>query len=131
MANDTNIQLVESIFDAFGRGDIPYILDRLTDDVTFVAHLDPIVPWSGEYTGKSSVMSFFQALGGAVEVADHPVNQLVAQGDTVVAMGDVNFRVRETGKDASSSWVYVWKVRDAHVYSYEQFNDPGLAQAFR
>jgi ketosteroid isomerase-like protein len=126
-----NIQLVESIFDAFGRGDIPYILDQLTDDVRFQARLDPIVPWSGEYTGKSSVVNYFQALGGAVEVGEHPVNQLVAQDDTVVAIGDVNFRVRETGNHGSSSWIYVWKVRDGQIYDYEQFNDPGLAAAFR
>jgi ketosteroid isomerase-like protein len=126
-----NIQLVESIFDAFGRGDIPYILDRLTDDVRFQARLDPIVPWSGEYTGKSNVVNYFQALGGAVEVGEHPVNQLVAQDDTVVAIGDVNFRVRETGNHGSSSWIYVWKVRDGQIYDYEQFNDPGLAAAFR
>ncbi len=61
-----------------------------------MGHLDPIVPWVGEYSGKDDVARFFQALGGSVEVADHPVNALVAQGDTVVATGDVTFSVRET-----------------------------------
>jgi ketosteroid isomerase-like protein len=28
------------------------------------------------------------------------------------------------------TWVYIWKLRDGKVYSYDQFNDPGLAQAF-
>lgn len=70
-------------------------------------------------------------LGGAVEVTAHPVNELIAQGDTVVAMGDVSFRVRSTGKPGQSSWVYVWKLRDGQVYGYDQFNDPGLTDAFR
>ena len=131
MSEHQNTRLVASIFEAFGRGDIPFILDHLTDDVHFQARLDPIVPWSGEYTGKSDVVNFFQALGGAVEVGDHPVNQLVAQDDTVVAMGDVTFRVRETGTNATSAWIYVWKVRDGQIYDYEQFNDSALAAAFR
>ena len=130
MSTDENIRAIEAIFEAFGRGDIPYILDQLTDDVRFVAHLDSSVPWTGEYAGKANVPSFFQALGGSVEVSDHPVNQLVAQGDTVVAIGDVSFIVRSSGKAGSSSWVYIWKLRDGKVYSYDQFNDPGLAQAF-
>jgi len=131
MTEQDNLQLVESIFEAFGRGDIPFILDQLTDDVRFVAHLEAAVPWSGDYAGKTNVVDFFQALGGAVEVTAHPVNELVAHGDTVVAMGDVSFRTRGTGKPGESSWVYVWKLRDGQVCGYDQFNDPGLADAFR
>jgi len=130
MSPEANVPAVEALFAAFGRGDIPFILDQLTDDVHWVAHLDPSVPWSGDYSGKANVPGFFQALGGSVEVTGHPVNQLVAQGDTVVALGDVSFTVRTTGKAGSSSWVYVWGLRDGKVSSYDQFNDTGLAQAF-
>jgi ketosteroid isomerase-like protein len=65
-----------------------------------------------------------------VEVADHPVTALVAQGDTVVAMGDVSVHVRETGRAGSSKWVYIWKLANGQVQSYDQFNDTGLAEAF-
>ena len=125
-----NTEHVTKIFEAFGRGDVTYILDQLAADVRFVTHLDPIVPWAGEYSGKDNVGRFFQALGSSVEVANHPVTALVAQGDTVVATGDVSFRVRETGKAGSSKWVYIWKLANGHVQSYDQFNDPGLAEAF-
>ena len=131
MSERDNAQNVQAIFEAFARGDIPYILDQLTEDVHWVAHLEPIVPWAGDYSGKANVPGFFQALGRSVEVSAHPVNQLVAQDDTVVAMGDVSFSERATGKASSSSWVYIFKLRDGKVYSYDQFNDPGLAEAFR
>jgi ketosteroid isomerase-like protein len=130
MSPEDNVHAVDALFAAFGRGDISFILDQLTDDVHWVAHLDPNVPWAGDYSGKANVPRFFQALGGSVDVTSHPVNQLVVQGDTVVALGDVSFSVRSTGNAGSSSWVYVWKLRDGKVYSYDQFNDPGLAQAF-
>lgn len=126
-----NTAQVTKIFEAFGRGDVAYILDQLADDVRFTSHLDPIVPWAGEFSGKEKVASFFRALGGAVEVADHPVKALVAQGDTVVAMGEVRFGVRQTGKAGSSSWVYIWKLANGQVQTYDQFNDAGLAEAFR
>lgn len=73
---------------------------------------------------------YFQALGGSVDVADHPVNALVAQGDSVVAAGDDSFLVRETGKAGSSKWVYNFKLAGGQVQSYDQFNDPGLVEAF-
>jgi hypothetical protein len=125
-----NAERVTKIFEAFGRGDVGYILDQLADDVRFVSHLDSTVPWAGEYSGKNNVARFFQALGSSVEVAEHPVDALVAQGDTVVATGDVRFRVRETGKAGSSKWVYIWKLANGQVQSYDQFNDPGLGEAF-
>lgn len=126
-----NTEQVTKIFEAFGRGDVAYILDQCADDVRFTSHLDASVPWAGEFSGKANVASFFQALGGAVEVADHPVTSLVAQGNTVVATGDVSFRVRESGKSGTSAWVYIWKLADGKVQSYDQFNDAGLALAFR
>jgi uncharacterized protein len=123
---------ITQIFEAFGRGDIPFILSQLANDVRFTAHLDPTVPWSGEYSGKEGVMRYFQALGGAVDVTEaQRVTSLVAQGDTVVVMGNVKFNVRATGRAGASSWVYVWKLTDGQVTSFEQFADTGLADAFR
>jgi ketosteroid isomerase-like protein len=126
-----NTETVTRIFEAFGRGDVPYILDQLADDATFVSHLEPIVPWAGEYSGKERVAGYFQAIGGTVDVTDHPVNAVVAQGETVIATGDVSFSVRESGRTGSSSWVYVFTLADGQVKRYEQFNDTGLADAFR
>ena len=126
-----NTEQVMNIFEAFGRGDIPYILDQLSDDARFVSHLDPIVPWAGEFTGKDDVARFFQALGSSVEVSGHPVNDVITQGDTVVATGEVTFRVHATGKPGSSSWVYIFKLANGRVQSYDQYNDAGLAEAFR
>lgn len=131
MSEQDNVQTIEGLFAAFGQGDIPSILEQLTDDVHWVAHLEAVVPWSGDYSGKTNVPRFFEALGGSAEVTAHPVNELIAQGDTVVATGDVSFRARSTNKTSSSSWVYIWKLRDGKVCGYDQFNDPGLADAFR
>lgn len=126
-----NVEQVTRIFEAFGRGDVAYILGQLADDVRFVGHLDPVVPWAGEYSGRDDVARFFQELGGSVEVADHPVEAIVAQGDSVVATGDVTFTVRETGRPGSSKWVYIWRLANGRVQAYDQFNDAGLAAAFR
>ncbi len=48
-----------------------------------------------------------------------------------VATGDVRFRVREAGKEGSSRWAFIFKLAGGKVQSYDQFNDTGLAEAFR
>jgi len=130
--NEANNQkAVEAIFDAFNRGAVEEILARLTDDATFVSHVDPVVPWSGEYHGEGEIVQYFGALGGSVEVGAHPVAWVIAEGDIVMAHGSVSFTVRENGRSGSSSWVYVFKFADGKVRSFEQYNDQGLAEAFR
>ena len=127
---NNNTEQVQAIFGAFGRGDIGYILDQLADDVRFVSHLDPVVPWAGEFAGKADVARYFQALVEAVEVEDHPVTSLVTEDDTVVARGEVSFRVRASDAPGSSSWIYVFTLHDGAVKRFDQFNDTGLAAAF-
>jgi hypothetical protein len=58
MSERENVQQIEQVFAAFGRADILFIESQLTDDVHWVSHLDPIVPWSGDDSGKASVPRF-------------------------------------------------------------------------
>ena len=50
--------------------------------------------------------------------------------ERAAASGEVRFCVRDSGKSGSSKWVYIWKLENGKVQSYEQFNDPGLSHAF-
>ena len=131
MSEKDNVSAVTKIYDAFGKGDIPYIVSQLHDDVRWVVHMDKVVPTSGDWSGKSKVPGFFQALGESSEVTAFVPNEFVAQGDTVVSMGDFGFKLRGNGKSGMSKWIFVWKFRDGKVASYEQFIDSGLADAFR
>ena len=37
MSSDDNVKTVQSIYEAFGRGDLPAILDAVTDDVDWAS----------------------------------------------------------------------------------------------
>ena len=131
MPESDNVALIGKIYEAFGRGDIGFIIDQLTDDVRWVTHLEPIVPWSGEYNGKANVPRFFEAIGGSVETTAFNPQEFIAQGDTVVSTGEFGCTVNATGKSSLAPWVFIWKIRDGKVTSYEQFHDPALTEAFR
>ena len=131
MSEAQNVETVGKIYEAFGRGDIPYIIDQLLEDVRWVSHFESVVPWAGDYSGKSRVQKFFDAIGGSVDVTAFTPREFVAQGDTVVSLGEFGCRVRSTGKSALTRWVFIWKFREGRVYSYEQFHDPAIASAFR
>jgi uncharacterized protein len=48
MSHEQNIATVQEIYDAVARGDVPAILDRLTDDVDWAAEAaEDGAPWHG------------------------------------------------------------------------------------
>ena len=64
MSQDDNLKLVREIYDAVGRGDVPAILDRVTDDVDWSTDAAiASAPWYGPRHGKDGVASFFAATG--------------------------------------------------------------------
>lgn len=130
MNDRKNVQKIDELYSAFGRGDIGFILDQLAEDVRWVVHLEAIVPWAGDFSGKKQVPRFFEA-HSAVEILGFEPKEAVAEGDTVVSMGEFACRVRSTGKTSRHKWVFIWKFRGDKVASHEQFHDPSLAQAFR
>ena len=131
MNEQQNVQTIQEVYAAFGRGDVAFIVAKLTDDVRWVSHFDSVVPWSGDFSGKERIPDFFEAIFQAVDVEAFEPNEWIADGDAVVSLGEFGCRVRATGKRSRTRWVFIWKFRDAKICSYEQFHDPALAAAFR
>ena len=131
MNEQQNIQKISDIYAAFSRGDIAFIIDQLTDDVRWLTHLEEVVPWSGDYSGKSRVPTFFKNISESCEVLGFDPGEFIAQGDTVVSLGYFACKSLETGKSDRTKWIFVWKLRDGKVCSYEQFHDASVAEIFR
>jgi ketosteroid isomerase-like protein len=128
MSEQQNVETIQEVYAAFGRGDVAFIVAKLTDDIRWVSHFDSVVPWSGDFPGK--VPEFFEAIFQSVDVEAFEPNEWIADGD-VVSLGEFGCRVRATGKRSRTRWVFIWKFRDAKIFSYERFHDPALAAAFR
>jgi ketosteroid isomerase-like protein len=85
----SNIPAVQSIYDAFGKGDVPAILDLLADDVEWEAwesnsSVNAGVPWMVPRHGKDDVVHFFEA-AGQMEIVDLQVLHIM-EGDNQVAV---------------------------------------------
>ena len=62
MSEQTNERLVRNLYDAFGRGDIPTILNMLADDVDWYDPGPPAVTHAGRYRGREDVLRFFSRI---------------------------------------------------------------------
>lgn len=131
MSTEENKRVVQSIFEAFGRGDIPGVLEHVSEDVVWNAPGPARVLYYGERRGHEGATEFFAGLGGSVEFEMFEVGEFVAEGETVVVLGRERGRVKTTGKTFHNEWVLVFKLRGGKVASFHCYDDTSaVAEAF-
>ena len=130
--NDTNkiIQLVQSAYAAFGKGDIPAILAMMTDDVTMgIVGRPEDAPFLGLRSGKTGVGEFFRLLGEAHEIHMFEPKRLVAGEDKVFVWGHYRWTMRASGVSKHSEWLHELTVRDGKIASWLGHNDTAMLAA--
>jgi len=133
MPSDTvNLAVVQKLYEAFGRGDLPTILSHIAEDVTW-KYLGPAeIPFGGTRHGRDQVAQFFAAIAESLEVQDFGIDQFVVQGDTVVALGHERMHVKATGRTYNTDWAHVFTLRDGKVVKFSEYADTAaVAEAFR
>lgn len=102
--SDSNIQVVQKIYAAFGRGDVAGILEFIADDLrafSVVSESAKDVPWHLQITSKRDVPKFFEALAKEVEFTRFEPRDFAAGGDHVYATMSYDTTVRRNGKKLS------------------------------
>jgi ketosteroid isomerase-like protein len=119
-----NAKTVGKMYEAFGRGDIPYILSHLADNCKWIGTGEGALPQGGTYIGKDAV-NFFMKLNEAGEFnAFNPVSINNINDNEVVAFGNMTTTSRRTGKKVTSDWAMHWKFNNEGkaVYFHDFFN---------
>ncbi len=126
---DNMKKVVQEIYAAFVRGDIPFILNTLPDNVELHEPPGGEPPTKGTYYGRNGVGQFLQALAEAMEVRAFEPREFFAQGDIVVALGHYCFYVKKTGKSYETDWAMAWWFRDGKVVKIQVFKDSATEAA--
>jgi uncharacterized protein len=132
MGEQENTGLVQRTYDSFRNGDIPALLDSLSEDVQWVTAEVEGVPTGGTWRGREQVGEFFRSLSDTQEPRQLELREYVAQGDKVVALGHYAWHVKATGKVWESDFAHVLSVRDGKIARYQEYTDTAaLGDAFR
>lgn len=116
----SNKQTILEIYDAFGRGDVPAILEKLSDQVEWDYSGDSDeVPWLIHRRGKEDVLNFFEAVG-ELEFNELKPKEFLEGEDLVVVLLDIDAVYQKTGKGfAETDAVHLWRFdRDGRVSGF-------------
>jgi ketosteroid isomerase-like protein len=131
MFEKANTDLVLSMYEAFGRGDVQFILDNVTDDVDWITEGPSLIPYAGHLKGKAAVLGFFQAIGSTQDNPRLTTDHVVAQGDGVATFGRYSFTAKATGKYVDTAIGHYFQIKDGKVSRFLDFCDTAaLAAAY-
>jgi uncharacterized protein len=119
-----NATTVGKLYEAFVRGDIPYILSHIADDCKWIGAGEGSLPQGGTYTGKAAV-NFFIRLGESAEFnAFNPISINNISDNEVAAFGNMTTTSKTTGKKVTSDWAMQWKFNEQGktVYFHDFFD---------
>lgn len=118
-----NAALIEQLYAAFGRGDIPSVVANLADDVEW--SVPATLPHGGQFQGKAGAVQFFEGLGAAWEVLGLDVEGVGEVGeDVVVAVVRADGTLRSGGPSGYGA-AHVFTVRDGKVTRFREYTDLG------
>jgi uncharacterized protein len=115
MSEQTNVAVVQQAYEAFGRGDIPGVLELLTDDVEWTMQGPSVIPFAGTFRGREGIAEFFTLLDETLEFEQFEPRKFVGQGDTVVVVGYERGLVKPTGRTFEHEWAHVYTLRDGKI----------------
>src|SRR5580698_10008087 len=99
MSVEENVQSAKEGYAAFGRGDVPAILELLADDIEWIEPGPPdLLPAAGTYRGKEEVGRFFATIGENLDIHKFEPHEFIAQDDHVVVLVSTEATVKPTGR---------------------------------
>ena len=119
-----NTALIQSIYQAFGRGDVAFIAARVTPDThwSFAVQSSP-VPRHQPVQGPEGVAAFLGAFVANVTISAFEPRQFVAAGDEVMVHVSISFKINRTGKMVTEDQIHWWTLHGGKVAGLRHFED--------
>src|SRR5688500_197104 len=105
MSEQQNLEIIRSVYAAFGRGDLEGILALLDPQVSWRTPGPPDLPTAGLRSGIAEVREFFGVLLNTFDMQEFRPADFLAQGEKVVILGTSREGPKGTGRMVDFRWV--------------------------
>ena len=122
---NSNLDVVRGLYQAFAVGDIPSVLGALSPIVEWTEATGG--PYGGVSIGPDAVLeNVFMKIGGEWDEFAAVPSEFVADGATVVALGEYSGTYKATGKSFKAPFAHVWKFDGEKAISFHQYTDTAV-----
>jgi len=119
-----NLALVQGIYEAFGTGDVPGVLSRMSPDIVWNEAENFPYADRNPYEGPEAVLTgVFGRIGVEWDGFTVVPDEMLDAGDTVVVLGRYRGKYKATGRTLDAQLAHVWRVEDGKVVGFQQYTD--------
>jgi ketosteroid isomerase-like protein len=125
MSSETNIALVQKLYAAFGKGDVPGMLELFADDVDWgiEGKATPEVPWHGTGIGKPFALKFFQALSSEMTFSLFEPSGYVASDNAVACLVTSEATLKKNGQKLTQHDIHYFTIKNGRVTRWRGSED--------
>lgn len=128
MDREQNIAQTQKLFEAFGAGDIPGILEIVNDDILIEFYgPEDVIPYAGTYRGRDEAKSFFETVLSSVDIHVFEPEEFLADKDKVIVTGHLHLTPKTTGGTIKSDFVHVITMADGKWSRFRDFMNTAAA----
>ena len=125
----SNRELIQSLYQAFGRGDAGTVLGAMHPEVDWKEAEGSPYADQNPYTGPQRVgEGVFGRLMADFDGFTVTPQRLVADGDTVIAVGRYTGTRQGSGQPLDAQFAHVWTIGDGQITGFQQYTDTAQYQ---
>ncbi len=125
------VEVVQSAYAAFGRGDVPAILSLIADDVEWKFCGAKGLPYTGTFRTKDEIAKWFASIPEVEDILVFEPREFIPAGDNVTVLGWERARARSSGKVFETEWVHIFTVSDGRIVRFWGMYDTEASAAAR
>jgi uncharacterized protein len=122
----SNAEALRDGYQAYSRGDIEAATENWQDDIQWENPNAPQLPSPGVHRGKDAVVRILNEIPEHWDDFRVSADEFIDGGDTVVALGHIEARGKQSGKDVKAPFVHVWRFSDGKVARVQVLTDTAL-----
>jgi uncharacterized protein len=117
----TPTEIVQKAYAAFGRADIPGIVEFVADNVDWEFVGPASLAYAGRRHSKAEVAAFFAAIPQVDQIHEFEPREFIEAGEHVTVLGWERSTAIDSGQDFASEWAHVFTVKNNKVTRWRGF----------
>jgi len=130
LLSDAGVDVVRAAYSAFSRGDVPAIVNLVSEDVDWRFVGTKRLAYTGRFK-KPQVAQWFADLAAAEEVQQFEPREFIPGGEHVTVLGHYRCTAKPSGKPFETEWAHVFTVKHGKITRFWGIYDSEASAAAR
>jgi ketosteroid isomerase-like protein len=131
MPSENNIQLVQKLYAAFAKGDVPTLVEHMSEDVDWgiEAKASAEIPWHGTGKGKKFAADFFAKLAKECTFTRFEPSGFLGSEDAVACLISFEAILKKNNRKSVQNVIHHFTIKNGRVTRWRGWEDTAYTKS--